>query len=472
MARLITRLGLEGAVAHMAEEFQRLDRARADALALVQTVMVEQGFCLDETWKRDWWFGRNHREAAFHSRRGLTLELRKKRPEEVIFDWLTKVFPLQAPPNLESLSEILRGPKRAPRRKPLPATEIILSDRLPSFESLDLEALDRLASEIVEEAKQEALANLNRGRLFDQHHPLWLWTQPLWYHRPEDTWANEGWWLDLAAKVWAQGPDQLAALILMVNRREEPKAQMLRQLREHDCWFSEAFDDYLLWFLLDDLPWPIDQFEEYPRFAPVLGTLPSPLARRIAAQCREALAAARGASDETERRAKTSLALEYAASLDPVVATDWFEPEETRQLKGMCLEWASQQNDLVALRQAEPLTVAARFSWSEIIDILAGNPAFSAAWLDCDALACDPGTLALRLTQVKPGPLAARFGAHAIVSDFATRVEKQIDALGGKSGSKMRDRLRQGFLNHRRLDRFAAAIAWQRVRAYVPPEEV
>ncbi len=458
---LIKTLGVPGSIDKLVQEFQVLDEARSRALALIQTVMAKHGFYLDAD---GWYFGRTHREFKFPTGRQLTLSLKRIPPHQVILNWLENNRPFEPLPESDQLLRMTDTEKVVPERKALalrpPATE---SERLPVMKALDVARLDQRANAIISEAKNAVEALSVNDRLYDQHHPLWLWTQPLWYSRGSDKWTDETWWLDLASKHWGHGPDQLAALAMMFSGRHNLRPEMLQRLNDFESWDSEAFDDGLLWFLVDDLPWPIDTYEDYPAFPRVLGSPPPPLARRAAMRCRESLKGARDSAGDQEKRENFAQALEHAAKLDHVSAREWMTDEEIAFLREGCFEWAS-HDDPTSLRQDSPLAVAAHFGWQDLTQTLETKPAFIAAHFECEAISFEPGMLALRISLIGPCALAARFAAHAMSSDFTPIIEQQVETIVGTVNQNMRDALRTGLLNGRRLDLLAAAIAWKRCR--------
>jgi len=464
MDRLVETLGVQGAVDKLVQEFQAIDTARSTALALVQKVMAEHGFVLDED---GWHFGKTHREFQFPTGRSLTLKLRHKPPHEVIHDWLNLNRPFEPLPEASRLAHQAVEGKVLAERKTLPLRPLANeSKRLPELEAFDIARLDHCADATISEFKKTVETLPVHGRVFDQHHPLWFWTQPLWYSRGMDNWADEMWWLDCAVKHWEHGQDQLAALVMMVNDRQEPRAEILKVLNQHDAWDSEALEDTLLWYLVDDLPWPIDKYEGYPAFPRVLGSPPSPLARNAALHCREHLKSASISAKDHDKRESLIRALEDAAKLDLVSAREWLSDDEIASLRDACIEWAA-QDDPTSLRQDSPLTAAAHFGWHDLIRALESNPLFIAAHFEYEAISFEPGMLALRISVIRPCKFAARFAAHAMVSDFTPVIEEQVETLSGTVDQNIRDAFRTGLLNSRRLDLLAAAIAWKRWRLFV-----
>lgn len=465
MGRLVETLGVPGAVDKLVQEFQALDKARSTALALVQRAMAEHGFVLDED---GWYFGKTHREFQFPSGRSLTLKVRNKPPHQIIHDWLKQHRPFEPIPDSSHLAQQSSEEHVLAERKTLPLRPLANeSKRLPDLGAFDIARIDQCADATISEFKRTVETLPVYGRVFDQHHPLWFWTQPLWYSRGTDNWADENWWLELASKHWELGQVQIAALVMMVNGRQEPRAEILRVLNEHEAWDSEALEDTLLWYLVDDLPWPIDKYEGYPVFPRVLGSPPPPLARCAAMHCRERLKSASSSATDQNKREILMRTFEEAAKLDLVSAREWLSDEELAALHRACVEWAA-QDDLTSLRQDSPLTVAAHFGWPDLVRTLEANPLFIAAQFEYDLISFDPGMLSLKLSRIRPCELGARFAAYAMSLDFSPIVEQQVETFSGTVDQSIRDAFRTGLLNSRRLDLLAAAIAWKRWRLFRP----
>ena len=434
-----------------------------ETLALVQTLMAKEGFYFDEA---GWYFGRTEREAQFPTGRALTLRLRKHSPHEVVHAWLVKQRLFEPAPSLDALKHLGAGERLSPRQRSLPAPGILKkSECLPTLDSFDVNETDRLAKEIIAETKQLMETLPLHGRLFDDRDPLGYWAEPKFYRRGKEAWASEQWWLKLAEKNWEQGKSAAAALVLMANGRDEPKAELLREMAEQESWDSEALDERLIWPLLAELPWPIDDYDAYPKFPAGLGSPPPQLARGPAMQCREALAEATRAVDDWTRGQEQILALEHAARLDSISAAEWMTEDELGQLRAAAMRWAGEPFDFMALRNESPLMVAARFGWPEVVNELKNNRAYIAAHFEFEDTFFDPGGTALLLSLGTPNDLAARFAALAINRDFSANIAQRANRLSGTMDEKIRKTMREILEQQWKLGRFAAAIAWTRCRS-------
>jgi hypothetical protein len=463
---LIQRLGFEGAVEWLEDEFKRMDRRRRETLELVQAVAVRLGWYLDDLLTiRTWHFGTTYREADFRLGRELTLNLQKQSASEVVNAWLTEVRGAPSPFSVEQLAQIPATEEaKLLKRRSLPASNAIGKD-VPPLTSFDFSEVDRCAAETIKTTKAAAQSATGNGRIFGNQDPLSWWMEPLWYRRNLDEWADEQWWIRLATRRWAESKNQWAALVLMVNGYDEIRDELLGSIRFHEFWCSETFWDEPLWSLVDHLPWPIDCDDSFPNHPRVLGSPPPPIARPDAARCREALTEFLNAPSWDAKNEKRLILLDHASKLDLVSAAEWLEPGEIGQIHRECREWAFESNNYVTLRRLEPLATAAHFGWTDILDILDANPSFFAAQHEHDIIAVEPGKLALRLSLIAPGILAARYAAHSLVGDFSAIVDRLVEQLARSCNEEVRKSVQDMAARNRDLDRFAAAIAWQRCRA-------
>jgi hypothetical protein len=466
MTKLIAERGIEGSIENLAAEFARLDRARSRFLKALKTLMASRGLAQDvAAINQTWWFGKTHREVQFDPGRTLTLKLRKRGEAEVLAEWLTKHRPFEPAATASEIATALDGSPQEPVRRSLPLQSPGLQPVLPTLEQLDMPGLDPLAANLIDEWKRHAEAEgdeqFRHGR-----DPLRSWSDPRWYRRGQDQWVDESWWINLARRAWRSHQHQASALILLVNGDDGPRPTLLEQFRQFECYNPEYIDAGLAWFLRSELPWPIDSGGEYPTFPSVLGSPPPELARWLALRVRAKLEAAPLPGEDSGRDAL--YALEGAAALDTVSATEWLEPAEIEKLRNACRRWAATTNDYYLFWNEYPLQAAANFGWSEIVDILDRNPALVPALLQWDTTRWMIGSFAQRLTLIKPGSLAARFAAYAMTMNLDTEVEATLKALlpalGMKMSSEQIASTRSGYLQGLRFQQFAGAVAWTRCR--------
>ncbi|NLE57758.1 MAG: hypothetical protein GX616_05310 [Planctomycetes bacterium] len=344
---------------------------------------------------------------------------------------------------------------------------------LPEPGSYDLEALDRTAERLLGSIRQA----IDKGKhLPGETRPLRLWLDRPWYYRGRDSWVEESWWIEAARRKWrADKNDQLATLILLANGDNEPREQICEMLSKYDYYEAEAFWDDLLWLFRDELPWPIDEGDELPTYSLNVGSPPPELARRLSMRVQEGLKIVQaGGSPDTSVEDAQQSALRMAARLDPAAASEWLSPASLEQLHEVCRTWAMSMNDLIALREDDPLDTAINFGWADIADLLERNPVFTHAYLD------EPfgmgrfalGKLAARLTALTHASFAGRWAAYALNLDIEAEVEKArgeteatAQGLEGVMASAQAIKIslsaHRSWLNEQQL---AAAVAWWRWR--------
>ena len=437
-------------------------------MALLETVMGEQGFALDDL---GWYFGHKYRDFTFPTGRKLTVSLKLNTPQGVVFQWLKLHKPFEPLPDINTLSSFsLEKYKRANRKVLSVKRKTSSSNSLPRLSDINLELLNEKCEEIISKTKL-AVESQPGVRLFGSpggYTPLWFWSNRLWYQSGIDTWTNEEWWLQIASRRWEQDKNQIAAVALLKNGRMEPKKELLQRMREFEVWESEAFEDLLLWVLENEVPWPFDTHDDLPVFSMTLGDIPPPIARKNVMLLRESMHKFRNSADGREKQNYLMRAFDCAAELNAKSASVWMKPEEITELHESCIDWASEENDSLSLMSGSPLLTAANFAWPEILEKLSVNRAFLEAHLDSDLAFYSIGSLALRLSSIKPCELAVRFVDRAMNGEFEATLEKVVARVSGTTDLTIRDSLRIGFKHSRKMDEFAAAIAWTRCRDKLP----
>lgn len=481
MDKLLAQHGQDGSVNYLASEFARLDRARENALKAIDALMSKRGFIKDSaSIDQDWWYGKTHRTHKFNPGNQLTRWLRRQSPAELILEWCEKEQ-VEPSATIEEIEGIIEGPTAQPNIRSLPIDSPDKGPKLLGFSEIDLQYMDERAADLLQAFKQHCEAE-GKAREINQQDPLWRWSDRLWYVRGNDTWVDEAWWLRQARYVWQisggqsqpiQGywlPYQQAALIMLVNGDNEPREMILEQCREMEYYHDEALIDGLAWLLFDELTFEIEEgdISEYPY---ALGPLPATLARQTALDIREALNETSSEDDPKPQRR----ALDAAANLDPQSAADWLTSQEVDDLHEVCLEWASSNESYYDFWSDEPLLAAANFGWSDVVDVLAQNPAIVPAMLQWDTKRMHLGEYAQHLSLVNPGQYAARWAAHAMAMDIESEAESTAESIATGIGSSsslsqfidmpdMAETWRANHLKSLREQQMAAAIAWHRCR--------
>lgn len=463
MAHLVEKHGVERLVDLLANEYRHLDRARARLLRGLKAVMASHGLALDDrTHDGTWWFGATHRQFQFNPRRPLTLKLRKHSPAEVLSQWITATQACELPSPRE-LSRLIDGLPQEPSHRTLPQHPPGQGPRLPPLDSLDLSELDRKAAELVGLLKRQAESPDRGCKSFDTD-LLFKWSDPLWYRRGLDDWTDDRWWVNLAERAWETEQHQHAALLLMLNGDDRPRATLVESYRQMDGYFHEDCDDGAVWLLRNQIPWRLDEDGEFPKYPSVLGSPPPEVARPIAMRVRQEIrAAARGGNPDTTPEEHLDRALAELSALDPISGGEWLEPPEIELLHEHCRRWAARNDDFYSLREETPLDVAARFGWGNVVDVLDQNAAFEHAILESDLVGIAVGSVAQRLSLIAPGTLAARFGAYAINLDpeaGSRAVAHEIAQIAGNVAYI--EAFQKGVAKSYRAQQAAGAIAWLR----------
>jgi len=458
LAREIEREGIEVTVDRLAAEFTRLDKARQRALGLLATLMIRHGFFADEEGDSVW-FGKTHRLAKFDHGRSLTLALSRQSPEHVVHSWLTKNELLPAiPSEAELKGAIVTGIVEPPKRW-LPGEPPVAWDRLPKLAEFDHEALDHCASECITAALHQAQAEPGASRIGDLHDLLSLWAKPFWY-RPGDGWASEQFWWEFAEKAWLGARRQLAAVLLVRAGHAPADLDEVGLFRQLECWSSEAFEDEFVWQFVDRLPWVIDE-GDYPKCPNRFRPRPPQIVRRAVRAFREAFAEYNRADTNCDRWSWLSRALTSVADVDRESAKVWLRSAELDELEAHLQKWASEA-DFVGNDWDAAFVVAAEFGWQWLPEVLSNNPLFIPAQFYMENVYSAPGEVALKLSWVAPSALAGRFAAYALREQSPETLEQRARSIAG--GSECYDSGRDIVRNWLTVDRFAAAIAWQRCR--------
>jgi len=464
VARWIEKYGVEGTIEWLAREYARLDKARAELLRGVKTLMASRGYALDErTLDRTWWFGTTRREARFDPGRPLTASLKKQMPLEALREWLEETRPFVIPSD-EELEAAFREPIQEPVCRNLPQRDPAHGPRLPELSELDLSDLDRQAADLIAKIRQCGARPVHGRSVFGQD-LLSCWSQPRWYVRGGDTWVDEAWWVQLAKWCWGNSRDPRAASILMLNGDDRPRESLLGEYRELGEYNHEYCDDVAAWILREDLGWPVDEMPDCPD---VLGSPPPEEARPAALRIRQQIEQSGQQNADEERSESTLLdALKNLAALDAVSAVEWLTDAEIEQLHQRCMRWAGATEDFFELREEEPLAAAARFGWTDVLDVLAGNPVLATVFLAEEFGRLALGKAAQRLSLIASGPLAARFAAAALRLDPVAEAEAAAKAaLSDDPGlASYVDGLRESQEKWYRVVQLEGAVAWTRCRA-------
>ncbi len=461
LSREASRTGIDATVNRLASEFRKLDLARGVALRLLQEAMADAGFSQDEEGDT-WWFGETHRLMSFKPGRLLTLALRRQSPEEAVQSWLHSVGISSTASGLESLRSRADSGPAAINKRWLPREEPKAQDRLPTLAALDVAGFDRKAQECLDAAVRQALVDPGSSRIGDSEDMLYLWSSRFWY-RTGDLWATERWWLEFARAAWDKHKCALAAVLLLSKGEQPVGMDYATAFNQFECWESEAFEDEILWLLVDDLPWGIDEWE-YPRFPACLAPRPPQIVRRASKALRAALKEMSGALKTEDRWQALANALRHAARLDRVSAQSWLSTAEIQLLESNLKQWVRESDFQLGPDPDDVFGVAAEFGWLWLPETLKKNPAFIPAQFHWVEVYSDPGKVALRLSWVQPCDLVARFAAYALTNLPPNTLETKARRMAGAPDYFETSRL--AVRNWEVLDQFAAAIAWQRCRSH------
>ncbi|MGC4071076.1 MAG: hypothetical protein QM760_00860 [Nibricoccus sp.] len=458
IADRLAKAGVAEVAEEMADEFRRLDRAREAVLKLIRAVFAGRDFHYDlDRVKNCWWFGRRYREFSFPIGRTLTLQLLDKSPVLLVQHLLAASRPFEPLPTLEQL-------KLWVEERCEPATTRGLPEKKPEdwlqpvlWEEIAHDAVTRRAIQIISAARRWAEDDPD-GNDFYGDSPLWLLSLLHWYRNQTDVWADDTWWTELAIKAWEQKRSRSAALFLLSRNSapSEVRAELLSELNGAEGWGEEWINEETLWFLADDLPWPVDTYQEFPKHSLAYGPTPPPLARREAMHCLESLWKAEAPRGESQENWLTALG--HLSALDPESAAAWLSADDLQKLRDACLKWAHTSDNTVLLRDA-PLSAAAVHGWSEILSVLDRNEAFIAANMAMETQIDWLGEAALKLSRIGRSELAARFAAHVLSGRSGPKPVLQIPGREVHVGKESDPRLLEGSRNE-----FAAAIAWMRFR--------
>ena len=462
LARLIASEGLETCLDRLASEFLALDQARGRTLNLVRSVVARSG-CRMVVEENCWWFGKTHRVAKFELGRTLTLALSKSTPECIVHSWLRNAGLTSEIPSEETLKSWGVGDFGIPQVCWLPSIPPEEWDCLPQPAELDLTYLDLLARDCLDGALREAEVEPGASRIGGTVDLLSLWSKPFWY-RPGDLWAGEEFWNKFARKAWQQSKRDLAVVILAKMGEMPADFDLEQRLNDSDCWSSEAYEDEWVWQFVDQLPWPIDEWE-YPKFPSSVRPRPSQIIRRAVRAYREAMTLVSSVASESDRWHALESALAEIAKVDRLSVGVWLRSEEMHELERQLRLWA-QSSEFGGHDWDAAFEVAAEFGWAWLPTLLAENPLFIPAQFAFQESFSRPGEVALKLSWVSPGTLAARFAAQALKGLTPELMETRARSIAGSadffpSGRKI-------VSDWQTVDRFAAAIAWQRCRSANP----
>jgi hypothetical protein len=454
--------GIDPVANRLAAQFARLDHARGQTLRLIQNVMSEAGMTLDDQ-QESWWFGRTHRQAEFKVGRSLTLLLDKQTPVQLVHAWLRQLpseflAPIPSPGDLTF--QATQEPKPIQKRW-LPQQALAQQDPLPHLSSVDVPAMDHKAQECISRALQAAAANPGISQIGETQDLLSLWSEGLWY-RDGDAWVTKQWWLDFARAAWRQNRRDLAAVLLLWHGEQPEEFNPQERFDRYDVWDNEAFEDALVWYFVEELPWAIDD-GEYPTFPKGLSPRPPQLARPAARSIQAALVEHRRAPDAAKRSHLLEEVLRHARHLDRQSAHEWLSAAELADWASLVQAWA-RESDFQSGPEADDLfAVAAGMQWSWLPEVLANNPAYIPAQFYAQELYSEPGKVALRVSWVRPCELAARFAAQSLQGTPPNLKESKARKIAGSpeyfaAGLSI-------IQNWEVVDQFAAAIAWQRCRS-------
>lgn len=463
LARSIAELGEEGTVHALCTEFARLDQERGRAIRLWCALVARDGLCLDENrLDATFYAGTNYRQFAFSFGRHLTNSLKSHDALAHVSRWLAQ-HPLPSPAPDDGELEGLATTTARPRRRSLPDHPPGRRLELPRYSELDVASLDERAIALIAHAREIA-EHSPTERVWGHDSPLSRWLDPSWYRRGLDRWVDEPWWVARASDAWRRTQDQSAAIILLHNGVDEPHDYLQARFAEYPEWEAEAFLDELLWLQESELPWPIDVFEELPKYSPNLGATPDFLARRLAVRCREGIARALAEADPSEAWSHWIGAIGCLADLAPSSECPWLTEQEWGLLRTKTRTWAQQEEESHLVFENIPLLVAARHGWAEIVPLLEANTAFIHEWLGFAPELFPLGEHALRLSAIGPSELAARFAAHALLRNNKADLQRCLDGTSAVFNVPNTKRGRFGDIHTKRMDDslLAAAIAWSR----------
>jgi hypothetical protein len=177
-------------------------------------------------------------------------------------------------------------------------------------------------------------------------------------------------------------------------------------------------------------------------------------------------------SKQPHQESEYSSVIYNATLLDSVSAAEWLNKDEIEEIRELCLEWASSQDDFTKLLNDEALVIAVHFGWSEVVDRLENNSAFVPALMQSGVEMAFLTDMSRLISAIKPCALAARIAAFVLSTDIKKYVDKRREQLskenfksaGTISKAAIVKSVLKGEESSIKVQQLGAAITWVRCR--------